>query len=39
MNIRKMVLGDGDRLTQLPDSCVHFSFRGITVKQGFKPGQ
>ncbi len=37
--IRKMVMDDAVSPGQLPDSCMHFSFRGTAIKQGFTPAQ
>jgi len=34
-----MVMDNAASIPQLPDSCMHFMFRGTTIKQGFKPAQ
>jgi len=37
--MKKMLLDKADIIPQLPDSCMHFMFRGTTIKQGFKPAR
>jgi hypothetical protein len=35
--LKKMILENASTSVRLPDSCMFFQFRGISIQQGFKP--